>query len=55
MGKREQRVIKAFVNCVKSGQFSFDYAVTLLESTEKYGYLSDTAKEEFYARFETEL
>lgn len=25
MSKREQRVIQAFVNCVKSGQYSFDY------------------------------
>lgn len=54
MSKREQRVIKAFINCVKSGEYSFDYATTLIENTEKYGYLSETAKEEFYAVFETE-
>lgn len=53
MSKREQRVIKAFINCVKSGEYSFDYATTLIENTEKYGYLSETAKEEFYAVFET--
>lgn len=54
MSKRENRVINAFVNCVKSGEFSFDYAVTLLEDSNKYGYLSDEAKESFYAEFEEE-
>ena len=52
MSKRESRVINAFVNCVKSGQYTFDYAVTLIENTEKYGYLTDEAKEMFYATFE---
>lgn len=52
MSKREKRVIQAFVNCVRSGQYSFDYAVTLIENDEKYGYLTDTAKEFFYAEFE---
>lgn len=52
MTKREQRVINAFINCVKSGQYTFDYAVTLIENTEKYGYLTDEAKESFYAEFE---
>ena len=52
MSKRELRVIKAFINCVKSGQYTFDYAVTLIENTEKYGYLTDEAKEMFYAEFE---
>lgn len=54
MTKREKRVINAFVNCVKSGQYTFDYAVTLIENTEKYGYLTDEAKEIFYAEFEVE-
>ena len=54
MSKREQRVINAFVNCVRSGQYSFDYAVTLIENNEKYGYLSEEAKETFYAEFERE-
>ena len=54
MSKRELRVINAFVNCVKSGQYSYDYAVTLLENNEKYGYLSEEAKEVFYAEFEKE-
>ena len=52
MSKRETRVIQAFINCVKSGQYSFDYAVTLIENNEKYGYLTDEAKEMFYAEFE---
>lgn len=52
MSKRESRVIKAFINCVKTGQYTFDYAVTLIENTEKYGYLTDDAKEVFYSEFE---
>ena len=35
MSKRENRVINAFINCVKSGEFSFDYAVTLIEDSNK--------------------
>lgn len=52
MNKREERVIRAFINCVKNGQFNFDYAVTLIENNEKYGYLTDEAKEVFYKEFE---
>ena len=52
MSKRELRVIYAFVNCVKAGQYSFDYAVTLIENNEKYGYLTEEAKEIFYSEFE---
>lgn len=52
MTKREQRVIKAFINCVKRGEYSFDYACILIEDTQKYGWLSDAAKETFYAAFE---
>lgn len=52
MSKREKRVINAFINCVKKGEFTFDYAVTLIEDTDKYGYLTDEAKESFYAEFE---
>ena len=54
MSKKEKRVIKAFINCVKNGEFSYDYAVTLIEDTDKYGYLTDKAKESFYAEFESE-
>lgn len=52
MNKREERVIRAFVNCVKNGQYSFDYAVTLIENNEKYGYLTEEAKEIFYSECE---
>lgn len=52
MTKREQRVIRAFISCVKSGEFTYDYACLLIEDSEKYGYLSNDAKESFYAEFE---
>lgn len=52
MSKREQRVINAFINCVRSGLYEFDYAVTLIENNEKYGYLTEEAKELFYSAFE---
>ena len=52
MNKRESRVINAFISCVKNGEFSFAYAVTLLEDSNKYGYLTDDAKESFYSAFE---
>jgi F420-dependent methylenetetrahydromethanopterin dehydrogenase len=52
MTKREQRVINAFINCVKHGEYSFDYACLLIEDNERYGWLSDAAKEMFYAAFE---
>ena len=54
MTKREFRVINAFINCVKSGQYTFDYAVTLIENSERYGYLTEESKELFYSIFETE-
>lgn len=52
MTKREQRVIKAFINCVKSGEYTADYAICLIEDQSKYGWLSDAAKEVFYAAIE---
>ena len=54
MSRREQRVIDAFINCVKRGEYSFDYAVLLLEDTTRYGWLSYEAKELFYQEFEDE-
>jgi hypothetical protein len=53
MMKREERVINAFIECVKKGEFSLEYAVTLIEDNNKYGYLTDEAKEVFYKAFET--
>ena len=52
--KREQRVIRAFINCVNSGEYTFNYAVILIEDETKYGWLSEEAKEVFYAEFEDE-
>lgn len=51
MNKREQRVVDAFINCVKNGEFSLDYAITLIEDTNKYGYLTEESKEIFYKTF----
>lgn len=48
MSKRETRVVNAFINCVKSGEFSEDYAITIIEDAARYGWLSETAKNAFY-------
>lgn len=47
-------MITAFINCVKSGEYTLDYAITLLEDNTKYGWLSEEAKEVFYEEFEVE-
>lgn len=52
MSKREKRVIDAFITCVKSGEFTVEYAIILIEDTQKYGWLSDAAKEAFYDAIE---
>lgn len=49
MTKREERVIRAFESCVGDGQFTADYAITLIEDNQRYGWLSEGAKEAFYA------
>ncbi len=54
MTKRETRVINAFINCVKSGEYSEDYAITLIEDNARYGWLSESAKEYFYEQIEPE-
>lgn len=46
--KRELRVINAFLNCIKSGEYSEDYAILLIEDESRYGWLSDAAKDYFY-------
>ena len=46
--KREQRVVKAFVNCIKAGEYTEDYAITLIEDDARYGWMSNAAKETFY-------
>ena len=54
MTRREKRVISAFINCVKSGEYTLDYAIILIEDTSKYGWLSEAAKEAFYDAFPEE-
>ena len=48
MSRREERVIQAFINCVKAGEFTLDYAILLIEDVQRYGWLSEEAKEQFY-------
>ena len=55
MSKRERRVINAFINCVKSGEYTLSYAIILIEDDERYGWLSDAAKDAFYEEFEEEV
>ena len=54
MSKREARVINAFINCVRKGEYTLDYAILLIEDNAKYGWLSDEAKDMFYAEFDEE-
>lgn len=54
MTKRENRVVNAFINCVKSGEFSAEYAIVLIEDAARYGWLSNEAKETFYSAIEPE-
>lgn len=54
MTKREQRVITAFLNCIKHGEYTVDYAITLIEDNARYGWLSDAAKDYFYEQLEDE-
>ena len=54
LSKREQRVIRAFINCVHSGEYTLSYATILIEDEAKYGWLSEEAKEVFYAEFEND-
>lgn len=54
MTKREKRVITAFINCVKSGEYTLDYAILLLEDNQRYGWMSEAAKEAFYDAFPEE-
>lgn len=54
MTRREKRVITAFINCVRSGEYTLDYAIILIEDTSKYGWLSEAAKEYFYEAVDPE-
>lgn len=58
MTKREQRVVNAFLNCIAHGEYTADYAITLIEDNARYGWLTETAKEYFYEHLpedETEI
>lgn len=48
---RAERVVKAFINCVKTGQYTLDYAIVLIEDNQKYGFLTEEDKAEFYKEF----
>ena len=48
MTKREQRVIKAFLMCIERGEYTVEYAITLIEDNARYGWLSEAAKDAFY-------
>ena len=48
VSRREKRVIEAFINCVRSGEYSIDYVILLIEDQQRYGWLSNDAKEVFY-------
>lgn len=52
MSRREKRVINAFLNCIAHGEYSVDYAITLIEDNQRYGWLSDTAKDYFYEKLD---
>ncbi len=54
MTKREKRVITAFLNCIAHGEYTVDYAITLIEDNARYGWLSETAKDYFYEQLEPE-
>ena len=53
MKKREKRVIDAFVNCIKHGEFTIDYADVLIADQSKYGWLSEQALD--YYEQQTEM
>lgn len=57
MTKRMKRTVDAFVNCIRHGEFTIDYADVLISDQSKYGWLSDEALnyyEEQTAQFRTE-
>ena len=44
MNGREERVLRAFMNCVERGEFSRDYALTLAEDDARYGWMGEDAR-----------
>ena len=45
---REQRVVRAFLNCIIHGEYTEDYAITLIEDNARYGWMRNIAKDVFY-------
>lgn len=54
MTRRESRVINAFINCVRRREYTLEYAITLIEDNQRYGWLSEAAKEYFYEAVDPE-
>ena len=52
--KREQRVITAFLNCIHRGEYTADYVITLIEDNQRYGWMSEQAKDYFYSQIDPE-
>ena len=52
MTTREQRVIRAFLDCVYWGKFTAAYVTVLVEDDARYGWMSEAAKEELYSALE---
>ena len=52
MTAREKRVVDAFVECVRCGRFEAAYVTVLLEDDQRYGWMSETAKDAVYAAIE---
>ena len=45
MSRKEKRTIDAFVNCIRHGEFSIDYADVLIADQQRYGWLGEAALE----------
>ena len=52
MTERETRVVNAFVDGYKSGEWLWNYIVIAIEDDQRYGWMSDEAKAELYSRIE---
>ncbi len=54
MSKRERRVVNAFLDCIRTGEFTREYAIILIEDNARYGWMSEAAKEYFYSQIDPE-
>ena len=48
LSRREERFLNAMKNCVMNGEYTEYYAITLLEDDQKYGWMTDEARDSFY-------